>query len=79
MYQNCDYRHATCLIPVGRASHRRIARGRRESYKPSERGIVVTNAKQHKVGFIIAEDHKNVKKMVDPPLNQLKIMLDPPL
>ena len=43
VYQNCDYRHATCLIPVGRASHRRIARGRRESYKPSERGIVVTN------------------------------------
>ena len=35
--------------------------------------------KQQKDGFIIVEDHKNVKKMLDPPLNQSKKMLDPPL
>ena len=33
---------------------------------------------QQKYGFIIGEDHKNVKKMSDPPLTQSKKMLTPP-
>ena len=40
---------------------------------------VQLGTKQQKDGFIIVEDHKNVKKMLDPPLNQSKKMLDPPL
>ena len=47
VYQNCDYRHAMCLIPAGIAIHRRILRGRIASYKPSERGLVFTNASDH--------------------------------
>ena len=67
VYQNCDYRHATCLIPVGRASHRRIARGRRESYKPSERGIVVTNDKiHHKVSKYPSNHHPHWQTFKSP-------------